>query len=252
MCGNELKELVLVGDKYTRYGIEKGYYPADLTRRLSVVDFDDKSALANVPFHGQCRPALNCLYACDVYSGSYVMIMNERQEEVDNSDIFARSKAAAIRGALLKMGAKHIEVTNSLDTFRSSDTGGGVGGGNIIARANVNARYSDDASTKYKSCLEIDFPNNTPSSVAEVENYMNEHFLRGSEFDLENLLDLMKDKKGSLAGVSQSFTEDLIKEMNSALDIAVGLDIKLFGFKANFKRTTKSQTHLSMSIRVQF
>ncbi|MGN0011019.1 MAG: hypothetical protein ACI35N_06795 [Marinilabiliaceae bacterium] len=249
MCGNELKELVLVGDVYTRYGIEKGYYPADLTRRLSVVDFDDKSALANVPFHGQCRPALNCLYACDVYSGSYVMIMNERQEEVDNSDIFARSKAAAIRGALLKMGAKHIEVTNSLDTFRSSDTGGGVGGGNLIARANVNARYSDDASTKYKSCLEQNVPNNTPSSEDEVKKYMNEHFLWGSELDLENMLSLTPEQR---VGSSYSLTVDLIKEMNSALDIAVGLDIKLFGFKANFKRTTKSQTHLSMSIRVQF
>ena len=249
MCTNELKDLLLVGDVYTQSGVDRGYYP-DLTKRVSVVDIDDKAALANVPFHGACRPALNCLYARDVYSNSYVMIMDERQMEVDNSDIFAKSKAAALRGALQKMGAKRIVVTNGLETFRSSDAGGGVRGGNIIARAEVNARYSDDASLKYKSCLEVSIPNNKPAPVAEITDYMNAHFLRCSDFDLENLLDLMK--RGVLAGSCQSLTVDLLKEMNSVLEIAAGLDIKLFGFKANFKRTTSNKTHQSMSLRVEF
>lgn len=248
MCNNELKELLLVGDEYTQSGIDRGYYPLSLTSRVSVVDINDKAALANVPFHGACRPALNCLYALDVYSGSYVMIMDERQMEVDNSDIFARSKAAALRGALLKMGAKRIVVTNALETFRSSDTGGGVRGGNIIARAEVNASYSDDASMKYKSCLEISIPNNRPASKAEIINYMNVHFLRNSDLDLENLLDQMEH----LTGSTQTLTEDLFKEANSVLNIAAGLDIKLFGFKANFKRTTSNKTHQSMSLRVEF
>lgn len=250
MCANELKDLLLVGDVYTQSGIERGYYPDDLTRRVSVVDIDDKAALANVPFHGACRPALNCLYARDVYSNSYVMIMDERQMEVDNSDIFAKSKAAALRCALLKMGAKRIVVTNGLETFRSSDTGGGVGGGNIIVKADVNARYSEDASMKYKSCLEISVPNNKPAPESEVVNYMNMHFLRNSDLDLEILLDRMKS--GVLAGSSASWTEDLFKEMNSSLEIAARLDIKLLGFKANFKRTTSNKAHLSMSLRVEF
>ena len=250
MCANELNDLLLVGDEYTQSGIDRGYYPVSLTSRVSVVDIDDKAALANVPFHGACRPALNCLYARDVYSNSYVMIMDDRQMEVDNSDIFVKSKAAALRGALQKMGAKRIVATNVLETFQSSDTGGGVRGGNFVARADINTRYSDDASMRYKSCLEIDIPNNTPDPEAEVINYMNVHFLRNSDLDLENLLDRMN--KGKFASSSLTLTVDLFKEVNSILEIAAGLDIKLLGFKANFKRTTSNKTHQSMSLIVEF
>ena len=87
-------------------------------------------------------------------------------------------------------------------------------------------------------------------SKAESDIRMaSEQSLQATRKDIEDLLlnSVCADK------ISAALKdEDLIKEMNSALDIAVGLDIKLFGFKANFKRTTKSQTHLSMSIRVQF
>ena len=243
------KDLVLVAKDDLAYGVERHFYPKFDARNVDLVSYDDRDALSKIPFHGSCRPSPNCLYAWDRYSDSYVQIMNERQEEVDNSDIFASSMCQSIRGALMRMGAKRISTEQGAEYYRSADTNVNAGGGNIIARANVDVRYSDDNTSRYKQVLVATIPQNKPVPISEVEDFINVHGLRGS-FDFENLLYLMK--QGCLSGHTYNDDIEVFKEFNTLLDIAVGLDIKLLGFKAGFKRKTRSTSREVLHLSAQF
>ena len=67
---------------------------------------------------------------------------------------------------------------------------------------------------------------------------------------LSNFLDLMR--RGCLDGVTQEITVDVFKERNTALDIAVGLNIRALGFSTNFNRKTRQTTHSTKTFCVQF
>lgn len=246
----QLKDLVLVADGDLEYGVNHGFYSDFRKDNVSVVSIDAPDSLRQVPFHSSCPPRVNCLYALDVYSGSYVLIADENQNEVDSSDIFADTMAEALRQALLLMGAKEISMGNMCESFRSSTNDTYVSGGNILVNADVAVNYSSDATARFSQKVIGRFPNNRPVSADEVESFINSRRLRGSMPMLSNFLDLMR--RGCLDGVTQEITVDVFKERNTALDIAVGLNIRALGFSTNFNRKTRQTTHSTKTFCVQF
>lgn len=246
----QLKDLVLVADGDLEYGVNHGFYSDFRKDNVSVVSIDAPDSLRQVPFHSSCPPRVNCLYALDVYSGSYVLIADENQNEVDSSDIFADTMAEALRQALLLMGAKEISMGNMCESFRSSTNDTYVSGGNILVNADVAVNYSSDATARFSQKIIGRFPANRPVSADEVESFINSHRLRGSMPMLSNFLDLMR--RGCLDGVTQEITVDVFKERNTALDIAVGLNIRALGFSTNFNRKTRQTTHSTKTFCVQF
>lgn len=246
----QLKELLLVADGDLEYGVNHGFYSEFRKDNVSVVSIDAPDFLRQVPFHSSCPTRVNCLYALDVYSNSYVLIADDNQNEVDSSDIFADTQAEALRQALLMMGAKEISMGNTCDTTRSASNNVHASGGNLIVNADVNVDYSSDASARFSQKVVGRFPANKPVSVDEVERFINQRRLRGSMPMLSCFLDLMR--RGCLEGATQEITVDVFKERNTALDIAVGLNIKVLGFQTNFKRKTRQTDHVTKTFCVKF
>ena len=67
---------------------------------------------------------------------------------------------------------------------------------------------------------------------------------------LDCLLDLMR--RGGLEGATQEITVDVFRERNTALDIAVRLNIKVLGFQTNFNRKTRQTGHDTSTFCVKF
>lgn len=245
-----LKVLLLVADGDLEYGVNHGFYSEFRKDNVSVASIDAPDSLRQIPFHSSCPPRVNCLYALDVYSGSYILIADENQNEVDSSDIFADTQAEALREALLLMGAKEISMGNMCETFRSASNDVHASGGNLIINADVNVNYSCDALARFSQKVIGRFPANKPVSVGEVESFINSHRLIGSVPMLSNLLSLMR--RGGLDGATQEITVDVFMERNTALDIAVGLNINALGFQTNFQRKTNTKTHCSKTFCVRF
>lgn len=246
----QLKDLILVADGDLEYGVNHGFYSDFRKDNVSVVSIDTPDFLRQVPFHSSCPPRVNCLYALDVYSNSYVLIADENQNEVDSSDIFADTMAEALRQALLLMGAKEISMGNMCETFRSSSNDTYVSGGNILVNADVNVNYSSDATARFSQMVVGRFPSNRPVSADEVERFIDSRRLIGSIPMLSNLLNLMR--RGRLDGATQEITVDVFKERNTALDIVVGLNIKALGFQTNFNRKTRQTTRYTKTFCVKF
>lgn len=83
-----------------------------------------------------------------------------------------------------------------------------------------------------------------------MESFINSHSLIGSVPMLSNLLSRMRGK--GLDGATVGITVDVFMERNTALDIAVGLNINALGFQTNFKRKTNTKTHCTKTFYVGF
>lgn len=242
--------LIFVDDVF-HYGLEQGMYP-DLANkvRYGLVQVeklsDFKDGLWNIdklPFGGED------IYFLNPYTEQYQAVGNINEDEASLQMKLVTDKATVIKEAFVRMGAKIVEVVDSVKDTETNKMGAEASGGKGGCEAGAELDKSKDLSVKIDSTIKSEDPNREPKSYEEVKKYVVEHGL-GDDTCIATLLSRLKSD-GRISG-SEHYECTFLSELKSSLDIAAHVNTPLIHGSAKFGSIKSGIHEISKTIHLEF
>jgi len=170
-------------------------------------------------------------------------------EETDIRESLINDKSYAIKEILVMMGAKHITLIENTKDTTNSTTQIEDHASVKFAKVNVNTNYELNSSVNISSLIESHDVNRQAKSAEDVESFMKKHGLWG---DSGLLMLLERMKKDKLLHGTEKYSVSFCTELESALNIAAGINYKLFSNELDFSHK-KNKVHIITSeLKIEF
>ena len=241
------KTLVLADSDFVT-GVKKGYYPEyDSQRRINNLEFVSLSEVIENPELWQLDKTdkEEAVFILDPYTQGYI--------RTDNNDLcrtIITDKAIAFQRALLNMGARCVILTKMIHEAKKETTNVGANGGKkglFKANASVNHEKGEDIDLSAKLCTLK--KSNAPKSIELIKK----HLLETGLINDPVLKDLFNEL--AEAGKINEFKRidfNFKSELDSALDIAAGLDYGPISANISVKREKIQTYEVKQSLTVYF
>ncbi len=160
-------------------------------------------------------------------------------------------KSFAVKEALVWMGAKDITLKSDAEDKDNIIIGlkNKLGLKRFGLGLGTDVDYSSSTFMSIKSNIESHDSNRRPESVEKIKEFMIKHGL-DKDTSLVMLLERLK-QQGKLSGV-EKYVVKFYNEIESALNIAVSIDYKLFNDTLNFSRLHKHTKSINKEIEINF
>lgn len=147
------------------------------------------------------------------------------------------------------MGAKHITICEeTTDEDKTSiDVNSDTGYKSVGVRANAHILW--DKSVDIKSKIEFQDNDNHPSTIDEVERFLNDHGLIG-DAKLEMLFGRLKERR-TLSG-KEKYEVSYLSEVDNTINVALAINAVIFSEKLDFSHEHNHKYSIKKVIEVAF
>lgn len=240
-------QVLLFANEDFIYGLNRHYYP----------DVEKQVGLGNLRVESLSNSSKYNLDHNPIGDGSDMYIYNKYKYcgiylKSTSSDLLKTlivDQSIAVQEAFIRMGAKHITICEeTTDEDKTSiDVNSDTGYKSVGVRANAHILW--DKSVDIKSKIEFQDNDNHPSTIDEVERFLNDYGLIG-DAKLEMLFGRLKERR-TLSG-KEKYEVSYLSEVDNTINVALAINAVIFSEKLDFSHEHNHKYSIKKVIEVAF
>lgn len=242
--------LIFVDDDF-QYGLEQGMYP-DLANKtkFGTVQVENLSSYKESLWNVNTPPSGDKdIYFLNPYTEQYLAIGSVAEDEASLAMKLVTDKAAVIKEAFVRMGAKHITLIDTIEDKDKSEKCASASGGNNFASGGGDLEYNKELSVKINSTIESHDTEREPKPYEEVKQYVIDHGLDG-DGQIKSLLSRL-ESDGRISG-TEKYECTFLSELKSSLNIAAHIETPSIHGSADFGNKHSHIHEITKKITLEF